>query len=213
MFEEELKNKYILENRMLKGKEIVNTWFPNNQEKINKLLGTYNLAILGSITDDVVSSCGLDTLEQLVELINKYSSKKIIKKTDIEKTKHKALILLKKWNPDNYDGFLHELTDQDLFKLGNCPDNIISAYGLNTLNDIKTCILLSENKSDNNMSIDFYNGNYNEFLFNTFISYRKIKQNEIDTDINVQDFDFEFFNKLMDNAIETYLLHIKKLNK
>lgn len=210
MFDKELENNYILNTRMLKGKDIIEKWFPTKYEKINNLLGDYNLAVLGSISDDVVSKTGLDTLEQLVELINHYSSKKILRKVDNTKLKNQALVLLKKWNPDNYHDLLSQLTDSDLIKLADVDDNVISCYGLNTIIDIKTCIKMNETKNISNISVDFYNGNYNEFLYNTFLSYRRIKKNTIDTDIELNNFDFEFFDFLMNNMIETYLTYHNK---
>lgn len=210
MFDKELENKYVFNTRMLKGKELLKKWHPDKFEQFSVDLGEYNLAVLGSITSDVIDRTGLDTIEQIVELINKYSTKKIIKEETEEQLKYKGLVMLKRWNPDNYQDLLLELSDGDLIKLAKVDKSIISAYGLNTPLDIKTCIKKGEASKFNNLNVDFYNGNYNEFLYNTFISFRKIHDNQIDSDIDLNNFDFEFFGKLMEDLVKTYIIYHKK---
>lgn len=209
MFDKELENKYIFETRVNKAKELLKSWHPDKFDKLIKMISVYHLAVLGSINDDVITKTGLDTYKQIVDLINQYTSKKILKKKDNEALKNKALFLLKKWNPDNYTDLLLELSDNDLIKLAQVEEDIIGYYGLNTIMDIKSCIKKSENKNSN-INIDFYNGNYNEFLYNTFISYRRMKDNKIDTEITVDNFNFEFFDKLMENLVDTYMIYHNK---
>jgi len=195
---------------MLKGKELIQRWHPDKAEKYIKTIGEYNLAVLGSIKDDVVEKCGLDTPAQIAELINKYSSHKIEPKKDPAKQKVKSINLLKKWNPDNHEEIISELTDEELIKLSEVDDNLISAYGLNTVMDIKTCLKMNESGKTNGIKVDIYNGNYNEFLYNTFTSHRKIRDGKIDSEINVSNFDYEFFGELVENAIKIYMKYHNK---
>lgn len=210
MFDKEFENTYVFNTRILKGKAIIEKWYtdPTRIAKFEQLLGDYNMAVLGSISDDVLSKCGLDTPAQVIELINKYSTKPIVFKPSDKQLKNKAITLLKKWNPDNYDDFVEQLSDADLITLASVDTDIISRYGLNTIMDIKTCIKVSE--SGKNGVVDFYNGNYNEFLYNTFISHRKIRDNKIDTDISVDNFDSVFFGELMENSVSIYLKYHNK---
>jgi hypothetical protein len=210
MFDKELENKYIFNTRVLAAKEYLKKWHPDNYDKFIKQLSEYHLAVLGSISKDVITKTGLDTYEQIVELINQYASDKILKNNSKEDKKKKGLVLIKNWNPDNYHDLLDYIDDDELIKLSEVNKDIISTYGLNTVMDIKTCIKKNETSKISNFNVDFYNGNYNEFLYNTFISFRKIHDNKIDTDINVKDFDYEFFGGLMENLIKTYIKYHKK---
>ncbi len=211
MFDKEFENSYILNTRIAKGKAIIEKWHPTSAHKFYKILDSYHLAVLGSIADDVINKCGMDTPAQVVEIINKYSTKKIEFKKSNKALKTKAITLLKKWNPDNYDDISNALTDDELILLANVDSNIISAYGLNTIMDVKLCIKMNESsKSGIGNVVEFYNGNYNEFLYNTFISHRKIISNTIDSDITIESFDYEFFGKLMNNMVDVYMAYHKK---
>lgn len=213
MFDKDLENKYVFDTRLLKGKQVLEKWHPTKYQKIMHYLGDYHVAILGSIDMDVITKDGLDTLTQIISLINKYTEKKIQPKVSNKERKERGITLIKKWNPDNYDELVVQLTDDELILLSQVSSDIISQYGLNTIMDIKLCIKLNETKkSGGSIKVDVYNGNLNEFLYNTFISHRKICSNTIDTGIDVNNFNYELFGELMNNCINTYLL-CTKLNK
>lgn len=211
MFDKEFENPYTYESRIKNGIEILKKWHPEKYKSISKGLGKYNTAVLGSIDEKIINSSGLDTKEQIVNLINHYSSKKINLKQSPHTLKQKTIYRIKKWNPDNYEDILEKLSDKEIEKLSKVDDAIISTYGISSVEQIRICIKLNEKPKTHGQKISFYNGKMQEFLYNTFISYRKIKDQSIDTDIDAENFDYEFFEELIENSINIYLkYHYKK---
>jgi hypothetical protein len=210
MFDDELKNKYIFEERCKIGQAILEKWHPKIYKKIIEKIEPYNLAILGSISQDVINADGLDTYEQIVKLINSYSSQKIEKKPTKKHLQDKGLFLIKKWNPDNYEEILKDLSEKDIIALATADKKYVDYYGLDNVESIRICIKLSEKPKNSNQKIEFFEGNTNEFLYNTFISYMRMKHNIINTEINADNFNYYFFDDLMDKMTDLYINHSKK---
>jgi uncharacterized membrane-anchored protein len=212
IFDDELKNKYIFQERCEKGKELLEKWHPKIYKKIIERIEPYNLAVLGSISIDVINAEGLDTFEQIVKLINSYSSQPIVEKPTKNQLQTKSLYLIKKWNPDSYEDILNKLTDKELVSLATADKKIIEYYGLDSVESIRICIKLSEKSKNSNQKVEFFDGNTNEFLYNTFISYMRMKHNLVITEINIDNFDYYFFDDLLDKMTDLFINHSKKIN-
>jgi uncharacterized membrane-anchored protein len=209
-FDDELKNKYIFEERCKKGQVLLEKWHPKIYKKIIERIEPYNLAVLGSINPDVINSDGIDTFEQIVKLINSYSSQKIEKKPSKKQLQDKGLYLIKKWNPDNYEEILKELSEKEIMALATADKKHIDFYGLDSVDSIRICLKLSEKSKNSNQKIEFFEGNTNEFLYNTFISYMRMKHNIIISEINTDNFNYYFFDDLMDKMTDLFINHSKK---
>jgi uncharacterized membrane-anchored protein len=210
MFDEELKNKYIFEERCKNGQALLEKWHPKLYKKIIERIEPYNLAVLGSINPDVINADGLDTFEQIVKLINSYSSQKIEKKPTKKQLQDKGLFLVKKWNPDTYEEMISKLSDKEIMSLATADKKIIDFYGLDSVESIRICLKLSEKPKNSNQKIEFFEGTTNEFLYNTFISYMRMKHNVIITEINADNFNYYFFDDLMDKMTDLFINHSKK---
>lgn len=210
MFDEDLKNKYIFEDRCKKGQALLEKWHPNIYKKIIERIEPYNLAVLGSINPDVINADGLDTFEQIVNLINSYSTQKIEKKLTKKQLQDKGLFLIKKWNPDNYEDIIKELSDKEIMTLATADKKFVDFYGLDSVESIRICLKLSEKPKNSNQKIEFFEGTTNEFLYNTFISYMRMKHNIIITEIDADNFNYYFFDDLMDKMTDLFINHSKK---
>jgi uncharacterized membrane-anchored protein len=210
LFDEELKNKYIFEERCKNGQALLEKWHPKIYKKIIERIEPYNLAVLGSINPDVIVAEGLDTFEQIVKLINSYSSQKIEKKPTKNQLQDKGLFLIKKWNPDNYEEILKELSEKEITALATVDKKLTDYYGLDSVESIRICLKLSEKPKNSNQKIEFFEGTTNEFLYNTFISYMRMKHNIIISEIDADNFNYYFFDDLMDKMTDLFINHSKK---
>ena len=143
-------------------------------------------------------------------MINSYSSQPIFPKLSKTQLQNKGLFLIKKWNPDNYEDILTQLTDNELIALATAEKKHIDYYGLDSAESIRICIKLSETSKNKQQKIEFFDGNTNEFLYNTFISYMRMKHNIIITEIDVNNFNYYFFDDLMDKITDLFINHSKK---